>query len=303
MSNIANPASPAIVRAASLRSQALRFEPIATALGAEVHHVHLGIVAQDADLVAEIRRGLLAHKVLFFRDQDISPAEHVAFGKSFGALETHSELESHPDHPELVLLYRDEGKMALENQYHSDVSWRENPSMGSILRCVECPSLGGDTIWVNMVMAYERLPEEQKKHLEGLLAMHDIAHAFGGRATAQRREELRRNYPAQEHPVVRTHPETGERILFINQIFTSHFSNYKSCFEIRNGLDVSLNASAFMTYLFHQAMIPEYQVRLKWRPNTVAFWDNRSTQHYAVQDYYPEVRRMHRVTVVGDKPY
>ncbi len=292
-------AAPAIVRA---RTGALAVERPSPTLGAEIGGVDFAVVAEDEALIAEIRALLLRHKVLFFRDQRITPAQHVAFARRFGALEIHPVYPHHPDHPELVLLDRDYSKSARENIFHTDVSWRETPSLGSILRCVECPAVGGDTIWVDMVAAYERLPQAIKDRIDGLMAMHDIAHAFGGRLSREERAELSRRYPPQEHPVVRVHPETGAKILYVNQAFTTHFSNYIAAAEIRVGSDFTLEANALMSYLLQQAAIPEYQVRLRWRPDTVAFWDNRATQHYAVADYHPAVRRMMRATIVGDRP-
>ncbi len=287
---------------AATGSDALTVERLSPALGAEIYGIDLADAARDDALIAEIRALLLQHKVLFFRDQDITPAQHVAFARRFGELEIHPVYPHHAEHPELVLLDRDYQKAARENIFHTDVSWRATPSLGSVLRCVECPAVGGDTIWVDMAAAYERLPQSVKDRIDGLLAMHDIAHAFGARLTREERAELSRRYPPQEHPVVRTHPETGARILYVNQAFTTHFSNYLSAAEIRSGSDFTLEANALMNYLLQQAAIPEYQVRMRWRPNTIAFWDNRATQHYAVADYQPAVRRMMRATIIGDRP-
>ncbi|WP_422002372.1 TauD/TfdA dioxygenase family protein [Reyranella sp.] len=276
-------------------------EPVSPALGAEIHGVDLETAAGDPALIASIRAALLRHKVLFFRDQDISPAAHVAFARAFGELEVHPVFRRHPDHDELALLDRGNRRPANENIFHSDTTWREAPSMGSVLRCVECPPVGGDTIWSNMALAYERLPERVKTICEGLYAMHDIAHSFGGDFTPARRRELGREFPAQEHPVVAVHPETGEKLLYVNQGFTTHFTNYTQKRERNIGEDFAIEANRLMNYLFSQAAHPEFQVRLRWKPNTIAFWDNRSTQHYAVQDYFPATRRMMRVTIVGTR--
>ncbi|MBY0318500.1 MAG: TauD/TfdA family dioxygenase [Reyranella sp.] len=276
-------------------------EPVSPALGAEVHGVDLETAAADPALIAAIRKALLEHKVLFFRDQDISPRAHVEFARAFGELEVHPVFRRHPDHDELALLDRGSRRPANENIFHADTTWRERPSMGSILRCVECPPVGGDTIWANMALAHARLPERLKSICEGLYAMHDIAHSFGGDYTVEKRRELSREFPAQEHPVVAVHPETGEKILNVNQGFTTHFTNYTQKRERGIGADFAIEANKLMNYLFSQAAQPEFQVRLRWRPNTIAFWDNRATQHYAVQDYYPATRRMARVTVVGDR--
>lgn len=276
-------------------------EPVSPALGAEICGVHLETAAGDPALIAAIRKALLKHKVLFFRGQDISAEAHVAFARSFGELEVHPVLRHHPDYEELILLDRGSRRPANENIYHADTTWRERPSMGSILRCVECPPVGGDTIWVNMALAYERLPERVKTICHGLYAMHDIAPSFGGDDTMERRRALSREFPPQEHPVVAVHPETGEKILNVNQGFTTHFTNYTQKRERSLGSDFALEANKLMNYLFSQAAHPEFQVRLRWQPNTIAFWDNRATQHYAIQDYYPATRRMVRATVVGDR--
>ncbi len=281
----------------------LRVEKAGESLGAEISNCDLAKVPGDAGLIAEIRALLLQHKVLFFRDQNITPAQHVAFARCYGELEQHPVFDHHPDHPELVLLYRNDGKQATENVFHSDTSFRAVPSLGAVLRCLECPPTGGDTIFVNMVMAYERLDPFYKDRLDGLYAVHDVALGFGATSTRERRAQLRAQLPPQEHLAVRTHPETGEKILYVNQGFTTHFANYRSKVATQVGCERNLGAMAFMQYLLQLAAIPEYQVRLRWRPNTIAFWDNRSTQHYAVQDYYPAVRRMQRATIIGDAPF
>jgi taurine dioxygenase len=171
-----------------------------------------------------------------------------------------------------------------------------------VLRCVETPEVGGDTIWVNMVAAYENLPNSIKARIEGLRAKHSIEHTFGAAMPPQARAQLAAQYPAAEHPVVRTHPETGEKILFVCG-FASHFVNYHTPQNVRYGQDFAIEANNLMNYLISQAEIPEYQVRFRWRRNSFAFWDNRCTQHYAVQDYWPAVRKMERAGIIGDKPY
>lgn len=293
--------APAIVQAETLRSS-LRIEPVAPALGAEISNVALGNAVEDDDLFAEIRSLLLKYKVLFFRDQDISPASHVAFARRFGELETHPIVPSHPDHPELLLLNRDT-KHSYENTWHCDATWRDVPPMGAVLRCVVCPEVGGDTMWANMVLAYDQLPGHIKERIANLRAKHSIEHSFGGSMSPGDRAKLSANNPMVEHPVVRTHPETGEKVLFVNQGFATHFVNFHNHEDVRYGQDFTIEANNLMNYLVRQAEIPEYQVRLRWRPNTIAMWDNRSTQHYAIHDFYPAERRMMRATIIGDKPY
>lgn len=301
IANTSTPAAPAVVRADSLKSS-LKIERVTPALGAEVSNVSLANAIEDDDLFAEIRALWLQHKVLFFRDQDISHATHVAFARRFGDLEDHPYVPTHPDHPGLLLVNRDT-KHSYEHTWHSDVSWRAAPSQGAILRCVVCPEVGGDTLWANMVMAYEQLPDHIKRRIDGLRAKHSIEHSFAGALPLEERLAMAAKYPMVEHPVVRTHPETGEKILFVNQGFTTHFVNFHNQTDIRHGQDFAIEANNLMNYLTRQVDIPEYQVRLRWRPNTIAFWDNRSTQHLAVHDYYPAPRQMMRATIVGDVPY
>ncbi|QYY28217.1 TauD/TfdA family dioxygenase [Cupriavidus pinatubonensis] len=271
-------------------------------IGAEVGGIDLAETLDDAT-VAALRQALVRHKVLFFRDQDITPAQHVQLARRFGELEVHPVFPHHEDHPELVLLGGSKDMRGRENIYHSDVSWREVPSMASMLRCVECPDTGGDTIWVDMARAYAALPDAVKERIDGLYAVHDIMPGFGARMTPEEREVNRKKFPAVTHPVVRTHPESGEKILYVNEGFVTHLANFGEKVQFRVGFDFRYGELDLLQYLFRQAAVPEYQVRLKWRPNTIAFWDNRSTQHYAVQDYFPAVRRMMRATIIGDKPF
>jgi len=299
----AAPNSPAIIRP-GVRKASFTVEPVATCLGAEIGNIDLRVPLEDDQYLA-LRAALLKHKVLFFRDQDISAAQQVALARRFGDLEVHPVFPHHPDHPELVILGGDNKQAARENIFHTDVSWRKLPSMGSLLRCVECPPVGGDTLWVNMAAAYSGLPAAVRERIAGLQAVHDILPAFGSRMTAEQREARRQEFPPATHPVVRTHPETGEQILYVNEAFTTHLSNYLEQHEsqYRFGFDFRIEEMDLLHYLFRQASAPEYQVRLRWRANTIAFWDNRSTQHYAVQDYFPARRCMLRATIIGDAPF
>lgn len=282
----------------------MRIEPLTCAIGAELTGVNLATAAKDDALFAEIRAALLKHRVLFLRDQDISRADHVAFARRFGELEDHPIVGSDPENPGLVRIYKspDQPNDRYENSWHSDATWREAPQFGAVLRCVECPPVGGDTMWANMVLAYEKLPETVKQQIEGLRARHSIEASFGAAMPIEKRLALRAAYPDAEHPVVRIHPETGEKVLFVNG-FTTHFTNYHTPARVRYGQDHTQGSAALLQYLLSQAMIPEYQVRFRWKPNSVAIWDNRSTQHYAVMDYPPSYRKMERAGIVGDKPY
>ena len=296
--------APAIVRSASL-TRSIVVNPLNCSIGAELSNVHLGAVAEDDDLLAQVRQALLKHRVIFFRNQDISRAEHVAFARRFGELEDHPVVGSHPDYPGLVQIYKtpESPPERHENSWHTDATWRDKPPLGCVLRCVECPPVGGDTMWVNMAMAYDKLPDDIKTKIAPLRARHSIEHSFGASMPLERRLALKAQYPDAEHPVVRIHPETGEKILFVNSSFTTHFTNYNTPDNVRYGLDQAPGASPLRNYLTSQAMIPEYQVRFRWEKNSVAFWDNRSTQHYAVMDYEPCHRKMERTAIMGDATF
>ncbi|WP_093381467.1 TauD/TfdA family dioxygenase [Variovorax sp. OV329] len=282
----------------------MRAEPLTCTIGAEVFNVDLGVAARDEALTREIRILLLKHRVLFFRDQDISRADHVAFARRFGELEDHPVAGSDPEHPGLVQIYKspEVPNDRYENSFHCDATWREKPPFGCVLRCVETPEVGGDTIWVNMVAAYDRLPATVKKQIEGLRARHSIEASFGAAMPIEKRLALHAQFPDAEHPVVRTHPETREKVLFVNA-FTTHFTNFHTAANVRFGQDYAPAASQLLHYLISQAAIPEFQVRWRWKKNSVAFWDNRSTQHYAVMDYPPCHRKMERAGIVGEATY
>lgn len=299
----ATASATALVRTGSL-TDSIKVEPLTCAIGAELSNVNLGVASRDPALVAEIRALLLQYRVLFFRDQDITRAEHVAFARHFGELEDHPVAGSDPEHPGLVRIYKspDSPNDRYENAWHTDATWREKPPFGCVLRCVECPPVGGDTMWANMALAYERLPEPVKAQIAGLRARHSIEASFGAAMPMEKRLALKAQFPDAEHPVVRTHPETGEKILFVNA-FTTHFTNFHTAANVRVGQDYSHAGPQLLQYLISQAFIPEYQVRWRWSPGSMAMWDNRSTQHYAVMDYPPCHRKMERAGIIGDAPY
>ena len=295
------PDAPAVVKSLAT---SIKVDPLTCAIGAELSNVNLGVASRDPSLVAEIRALLLKHRVLFFRDQDITRAEHVAFARRFGELEDHPVVGSDPDHPGLVRIYKgpDSRNEQYENAWHCDTTWRECPQFGAVLRCTESPAIGGDMLWANMVEAHERLPDHIKTQIASLRARHSIEASFGAAMPIEKRLALKAQYPDAEHPVVRTHPETGEKILFVNA-FTTHFTNFHTPQNVRFGQDANPGAALLLSYLVSQAAVPEYQVRFRFRKNSVAIWDNRCTQHYAVQDFWPAVRNLERAGIIGDRPY
>ena len=282
----------------------MRVEQLTNALGAELIGVQLADAIEDHGLFNEIRAALLTHRVLFLRDQDLSRAQHVTFARRFGDLEDHPVAGSDPDHPGLVRIYKtpDQPNDRYENCWHSDTTWREAPQFGAVLRCVECPPVGGDTMWANMVLAYERLPDDVKRDIANLRARHSIEASFGAAMPIEKSLALKAQYPDPEHPVVRTHPDTDEKVLYVNG-FTTHFTNYHTPARVRYGQDATSGAADLLRYLISQAYIPEYQVRWRWKPNSVAIWDNTATQHYAVMDYAPCHRKMERAGIIGSKPF
>jgi taurine dioxygenase len=282
----------------------VKVAPLTCHIGAELSGVDLAEAARNDDLFGAIRAELLKHKVLFLRDQALSRADHVAFARRFGELEDHPVAGSDPDHPGLVRIYKDENSPPdfYENAWHCDATWRDAPPMGAVLRCIACPPVGGDTMWANMAQAYADLPDHIKETIAPLKARHSIEASFGARMPEEKRHALKAQYPDAEHPVVRTHPETGEKVLFVNS-FATHFTTFHTAANIRYGQDYAPGGAQLLQYLIGRAAIPEYQVRWRWQPGSMAIWDNRSTQHYAVSDYPPCVRQMERAGIIGDKPF
>ena len=269
------------------------FEPmlLGATIGAELHGIRLGADLPD-DVIAEIRQALLEYKVVFFRDQDhLTAADHVAFARRFGELEVHPFLKENSEHPELVRFEKSPEIGGYENGWHSDVSWREVPSMGAILRALEIPTSGGDTLFCDMYSAYEGLDDELREQIDDLVAVHDYTQVFGLVIPPDKKAEMRATYPPVEHPVVRTHPETGRRLLYVNRFFVHHIV----------GLDEE-ESDRLIDRLSRRAEIVEYQCRFRWAPHSIAFWDNRAVQHYAASDYWPSRRVMERASIIGDRP-
>lgn len=271
--------------------RSIEVRKLTPAIGAEIFGVDLGGEISNSQFEA-IHDALLDHVVIFFRDQKMSPEQHKSFGRRFGKLHIHPASPSTVEgHPEILVIKADANSKRVAGEvWHSDVSCDAEPPMGSILYMHQPPeSGGGDTMFANMYLAYERLSEPMKRLLDGLTAVHDGEHVYRGRYGIN---DARKTFPRSEHPVVRTHPETGRKALFVNRGFTTRIKELN-----RNESD------ALLAMLYDHAETPEYQCRFKWQPGSVAFWDNRAAMHHAMWDYFPQSRLAHRVTICGDKPF
>ncbi len=271
--------------------QTIGVDPLSPTIGAVISGVRMSGELSEQQ-VAEVRRALLDWKVIFFRDQDISVDEHVAFGALFGELEIHPFTPNLDTHPEVVVIHHGEKSRRGQNNWHSDVTWRLEPSLGSILRARIVPAVGGDTLFADMYAAYEGLDDDTKQKIDGATAVHSFRHNSGRALDADSLAKFSEKYPDARHPVVRTHPETRRKGLYVNAAFTTHI----------DGMEPA-ESRTLLRRLYRQAGTPEYQCRFRWQENSVAFWDNRAVQHYAAFDYHPAQRRVERVTVIGDKPF
>ncbi len=278
-----------------MRNSSIDVQPIAGALGAEVTGVDLS-GPLDSQAVAEIEAALYEHLVLFFREQEITPDQHLEFAGRFGEILRYPLVHGLEEHPDIVPIL----KLAHETinfggVWHSDTAYLQEPPQAAILVARELPPTGGDTIWSNMYLAYEALSDGMKRLLEGLVAVNDADKAEAATAREDRYVENPRAdsglATVSEHPVIRTHPETGKKILFVNLAHTTRFADMTVA-ESRPLLD----------YLFQHQHRPEFSCRLQWEPGTVAFWDNRATQHNPINDYNGHQRLMHRITIAGERP-
>ena len=275
----------------------MRITPLTPTIGALVENVDLSQCV-SADLAEALRQALLAHQVIFFEDQHLTPVQHRDFAAMFGALHTHPLYPGVPEAPELFILDNHAGNPTDNDAWHTDVTFIETPPMGSILYAKSLPASGGDTIWANMRAAYEALSPSFRGYLEGLDAVHDFARGFPQRgivanaAGEDKHAKALAEHPPVLHPVIRTHPETGADGLFVNFGFTERIKGLRR-----------KESDAILGMLFEHVTKPEFQVRWRWSDNAVAFWDNRVTQHYAVNDYLPHRRIMNRATILGERPY
>lgn len=264
-------------------------------IGTEVHGIDLRDDLSEAT-INWLSSLLVERKVIFFRDQDLSREQHIAFSKRFGELEVHPFTDNNAEHPELIELHNNRERPPTINKWHSDVTWRHSPSLGSLLRARVIPEVGGDTLFANMEAGYDGLDDNTKAKIEKLEAVHDNTTFLNGMiergASEAEVDAMRAKFPPVTHPVVRTHPVSGKKSIYVNKVFTRYIK----------GMDKT-ESDALLQTLYHQAWVPDYQCRFRWQPNSIAFWDNRAAQHYAAADYWPEVRHMERVTVIGEKPF
>ncbi|MFF2473227.1 TauD/TfdA dioxygenase family protein [Streptomyces sp. NPDC058066] len=270
-----------------------RFElvPQGRVIGAEIRGLDLSRPVSDA-VREELNRALLEWKVLFFRGQHLTSDAQRQFARNWGELET-NPLLAPGDGDDMVRFDKSAGAVpTYENVWHTDVTFRERPAMGAVLQLREVPPVGGDTMWADMAAAYDNLPVEVRELIDGASAVHDFLPGFARFYSPDQLVPFQAQFPPVQHPVVRRHPETGRRMLFVNPSFTTRII----------GLERP-ESDRLLRLLFQQAHVPEFQVRFRWQAGDVAFWDNRATQHYAVNDYAPYPRVAERVAIAGDRPF
>jgi taurine dioxygenase len=273
----------------------LELTPIAGALGAEVAGLDLRQPIDEASYAA-IRSALNEHQVLFFRDQPIEPAHQKALADLFGPLQTHPAYETVPGFPEIGILESTAEKPTRIEAWHTDMTFRPHPPLATMLLSRVIPERGGDTLFASMTAAFDALSPAMQDFLMPLSAVHDFVHGFkeslaepGGR---ERLAGAIADNPPVEHPVVRTHPETGRRLLFVNELFTTHIVGLSKA-----------ESEAMLQFLYQHIRTPEFGCRFRWSESAIALWDNRAVQHKPVNDYFPAHRRMERITIDGDRPY
>jgi len=271
----------------------IEVRPVAGALGAEVHGVDLS-GAVNADTIAEIRKAFLEHLVIFFRGQTLTPQRQLEVAGWFGAPMAYPQLKGLPECPMVTaVIKRENERVNFGGVWHSDTTYLERPPMASMLYAVTIPPFGGDTMWANQYLAYETLSDGLKKSLDGM-----VAHNTSTKAEVSKTREDRLKEAGVElkpllgrHPVVRTHPETGKKALFVNCAHTSHFEGWTEA-----------ESTPLLQYLYAHQVKPEFTVRFRWEVGSIAFWDNRCAQHNPINDYHGYLRVMHRVTLEGDVP-
>ena len=275
----------------------LTLTPLSSALGAQIEGVDLtqplSLEQRDA-----IKQALLTHQVIFFKNQSITPQQQARFAANFGDLHIHPIYPNVPEQPEVLVLDTAVTDVRDNAVWHTDVTFLPTPAMGAVLSAKQLPAFGGDTLWASGIAAFEGLSKPLQRLLDGLTATHDFTKSFPLERFGStpedfaRWDQTRKNNPPLSHPVIRTHPVSGRKSLFVNEGFTTRINELSEA-----------ESEAILKLLFAHATRPEYTIRWRWQQNDVAFWDNRVTQHYAVDDYRPNRRVMHRATILGDAPF
>jgi taurine dioxygenase len=282
-----------------MRNRRLEVRPLSPAIGAELFGADLAAELDD-ETIGEIRDALLEHCVVFFREQRLTEAQHKAFARRFGEPTRHPMIRPDAEHPEILKIVKQPGDANnFGGDWHSDLTYTPEPALGSVLYAREVPEYGGDTLFANTQLAYEALSDGMKRLLDGLSAVHstDLSYGDEGKSGLVGEKEsmpvAQAAYRPQtaEHPVVRTHPETGRKGLYVNRIFTTRFVGMTKA-----------ESAPLLEFLFRHVERPEFTCRFRWRAGSLAFWDNRSAQHYALNDYHGQRREMHRITIAGDRP-
>jgi taurine dioxygenase len=278
---------------ATRRYERIQALPIAGALGAEIAGVDLSSPLSDA-VIGEIRHAWLDHLVIFFRGQKLTPRQQLEFAQHFGEPMEYPQLNGLPDYPLITPVVKlEHERVNFGGIWHSDTTYLERPPMGSMLYASEIPSYGGDTLFANQYLAYETLSETYRKLLDRLVGVNSSLKADASRTREDRLRAagVESKILVGEHPVVRTHPETGRKALFVNVGHTTHFKGFSQ-----------EESRPLLEYLFQHQARPEFTCRFRWEPGSLAFWDNRCAQHNPVNDYHGFRRVMHRVTLAGDRP-
>ena len=275
----------------------LTITPLSSALGAQIDGVDLTLPLTEQQRTA-IERALLEHQVIFFKNQSITPQQQARFAANFGDLHIHPIYPNVPEQPEVLVLDTAVTDVRDNAVWHTDVTFLPTPAMGAVLSAKQLPAYGGDTLWASGIAAFEGLSKPLQVLLDGLTATHDFTKSFplerfgSTPEDLARWEQTRKSNPPLSHPVIRTHPVSGRKSLFVNEGFTTKINELSEA-----------ESEAILKLLFAHATRPEYTIRRRWQENDVAFWDNRVTQHYAVDDYRPNRRVMHRATILGDAPF
>ncbi|HKK29269.1 MAG TPA: TauD/TfdA family dioxygenase [Alphaproteobacteria bacterium] len=272
--------------------ETIHVKPLNPTIGAEIRGVDLTkeVSNQQFD---EIHRAFAEHCVVFFKEQQpVPPAQQIQFARRFGDLHVHPAAPTHPEYPEIFVIHtHKDSKIANGNSWHSDVSCDEHPPLGTMLQLHQLPSCGGDTLFASMYAAYDALSDDMKDFLNALTATHESEHIYRGRYADRGVDDAGTVYPSAVHPVVRTHPLTGKKALYLNGAFTTRINELAKA-----------ESKAVLEFLIKHMAQERFQVRFKWEQNDMAFWDNRCAQHFAMWDYWPEERKGHRVTIKGERP-